>query len=318
MNDQVISQAAPGIYTSMNDLLRLRQQPLPARPRRQPPSSAPWSGPRTSRFRGRGMDFAEVRAYQPGDDVRHIDWRVTARKQKVHTKVFHEERERPTLLVVDQSQSLFFGSRRCLKSVAAAETAALLAWQAMARHDRVGGLVIGNTELSLLPPARHSRAVVRLLEVICKANRALQRESSSDNGPALSDAMHQLRKLRPVGGQIFIISDFLSLAPLPAGGPEMDALSVLAGLTRHNDVCCIGVSDPLEAELPPPGDYQIRQASRRLTLNTADQALRSRHRAQFEARQSQLAERCAALGVHWLPLWTALDPGEQLAAALRM
>jgi uncharacterized protein (DUF58 family) len=312
-------QSTSGIYTCLQDLLRLRFEPRAAR-QQQRHSPAPLTGPRTTRARGRGMDFAEVRAYQPGDDVRHIDWRVTARKDKVHTKVFHEERERPTLLLVDQSQSLFFGSQRCLKSVAAAEVAALLAWQASAVHDRVGGIVIGNQALQQLPAARQRGSVIRLLEAICEANQALHKPPATApprRTTTLLEACGQLRRMRPVGGRIYLISDFHDLETDSADDPETHLRSALTGLNRHNQICLIGVFDPLEAELPPPGDYQVRHAGRRLSLNTADRALRSRYRVAFEARQGRLAASCAALGMQWLPVSTALDPAAQLATALR-
>src|SRR5580765_590341 len=129
-----------GAFVNIADLIALRAVPLPIRTNNAR-ASGPHGGSRLSRQRGRGVDFAEVRLYQPGDDVRSIDWRVTARKAKPHTKVYREERERPTLIVVDQSRAMFFGSRVRMKSVAAAECAALLAWHSVDAGDRVGGLV---------------------------------------------------------------------------------------------------------------------------------------------------------------------------------
>jgi len=122
-----------GAYVNTEDLLGLRAGVTRAHRSRR---ASVAHGERVSRQRGRGMDFAEVRAYQPGDDVRTIDWRVTARRNKPHTKVFQEEKERPTLVLIDQTRPLFFGSKARLKSVAAAEAGARIAWRSLANNDR--------------------------------------------------------------------------------------------------------------------------------------------------------------------------------------
>ena len=116
------------------------------------------AGQRSSRFRGRGIDFAETRAYQPGDDIRHIDWRVTARTGRMHTKVFHKERERPILLLADLGPQTFFGTRQRLKSLAVAELTALLLWRAYDDGDRVGALLRTATGLEALRRGKHNRA----------------------------------------------------------------------------------------------------------------------------------------------------------------
>ena len=131
------------------------------------------SGRHRSRLRGRGLDFDEVRKYVAGDDIRNIDWRVTARVGSTHTKMFTEERERPVLLIVDQSASMFFGSRLYMKSVTAAHAAALGAWRTLEVGDRVGGIVFDNTTLDYLSPKRDRRTVQRLLSLISSRNRAL-------------------------------------------------------------------------------------------------------------------------------------------------
>ena len=144
----------PTLHTSLEALLATRRHchelPLFSRPVR----NGRQTGQQNSRLRGRGVDFDQVRAYLPGDDIRNIDWRVTARSQKVHTKVFNEERERPVFLIGEQSPRLFFGSQRYLKSVLAAETCALIAWTALAHHDRVGGMVFGPGQCHEVRPRR--------------------------------------------------------------------------------------------------------------------------------------------------------------------
>ena len=118
------SQSVTGVYTSLRDLINLRYRLGPELSSGKTSTNLQ-PGQKASKIRGSGLDFAEVRVYQPGDDVRSIDWKVSARKQKVHTKLFHEEKERPVLVFVDQTQSMFFGSGVRLKSIAAAELGAL-------------------------------------------------------------------------------------------------------------------------------------------------------------------------------------------------
>ena len=172
-----------GAYVSLHDLLRLRVHP----PGTVATGTGPERGERASRVRGRGMDFDEVRLYQPGDDVRSIDWRVTARKGKPHTKVFRQERERPTLILVDQTQSMFFGSRGRLKSVVAAEIAGRTAWRALAAQDRVGGLVLDGRGAHVFKPLRREAAVLRLLDAVVRANNALTRPAPAAPGQRAQD-----------------------------------------------------------------------------------------------------------------------------------
>ena len=161
-----------GAYVSINDLVRLTSAHGKVLKRKR--KARKLAGDRFSRQRGRGVDFDEVRLYQPGDDVRNIDWNVTARKNEPHTKVFTEEREKPTLVVVDQSATMFFGTKLRLKSVVAAEIAARLAWVTLAHHDRVGGIVFGLEGTLTTKPFRDSRAVVKLLRDVVATNQALR------------------------------------------------------------------------------------------------------------------------------------------------
>ena len=148
-----------GAYVDVADLLRLRFSNMASKQRRHQ-AKANQNGTRLSKLRGRGVDFTEVRSYQPGDDIRTIDWRVTARKNAPHTKVFREEKERPTLVIIDQTHTMFFGSQVRLKSVAAAQAGAIAAWNALAQNDRVGGFVM-NLERGVLHPPKHSATAER-------------------------------------------------------------------------------------------------------------------------------------------------------------
>src|SRR5690625_1883954 len=168
-------------------------------------------GRHPARGRGRGLDFEEVRPYQPGDDVRSIDWRVTARSQQPYSRVYHTERERPVLLVVDQRPTMFFGSRHCCKSVLAAQLAAWLAWAALGQGDRVGALVLTSGAPVILPPRRSRRSVLQLLEATARANQALSATLPPAPAAALEQALATLPGLARSGASLWLLSDLTGL-----------------------------------------------------------------------------------------------------------
>ena len=280
-----------GAYVSLNDLLAIRHRPSLHAPRTAVRHGVR-AGTRLSKLRGRGIDFSEVRLYQPGDDVRTIDWRVTARKNKPHTKVFREERERPTLVVVDQTQSLFFGSRLRLKSVAAAEFGAIAAWQALAGDDRVGGLVIGNSVTLTHKPLRSVRTVVRLLSDLAESNTSLSRTSRLESESHFRDSLLRIRRLVRTGYRVLAISDFLT-----ATDAWQDTLRALA---RHNQVALIRISDPLERELPPAHRYTVTDGAAHWQFHTGNASLRRRYAERHQRREADLAAFCAAYTIRYL------------------
>jgi uncharacterized protein (DUF58 family) len=272
-----------GAYVELNDLLALRFRPL-AEPRVAPTVVSARGGTRLSRQRGRGIDFSEVRLYQPGDDVRAIDWRVTARKNVPHTKVFREERERLTLIVVDQSQSMFFGSRERLKSVAAAELAALAAWRCIRHNDRVGGIIIGNDTVAIHRPYRNIKLLARYLGDLTRFNRSLHAGAPLPEQRHFSDALLRVRRLARAHYRIYFISDFVQ-----AGEAWRDTFRTLA---RHNEVVAIRVFDPLERELPPAARYTVTDGRERWQFDSGNRQLRERYRARFDSEQADFETLC--------------------------
>jgi uncharacterized protein (DUF58 family) len=301
-----MSAELTGPYADLPTLIRLRH--LKLRHRRQRPNHTNQAGLRLSRLRGRGIDFAEVRAYQAGDDVRTIDWRVTARKAKPHTKIYREERERPTMLVVDQTQSMFFGTRKRFKSVAAAEAAALLGWQALGVGDRIGGIVFDNTGEHIYKPYRSPRALVRFLYQLSTSNQALTRDAYATAQDRLGSALERLRRLQPVGHRIYLISDFAGFSAVHE--------PMLFSLARHNTVVVMPVQDPMERELPPPGTYVVRDRNGRIDLDAGDLVTRARYRQNFEATRAELVSACQRAGIQTIALATDMPLREELAARL--
>ncbi|MEM1433565.1 MAG: DUF58 domain-containing protein [Pseudomonadota bacterium] len=283
-----------GAYVSLEAMLSLRVGPF-TQPRSSRERSRS-SGQRESHLRGRGIDFAEVRAYQPGDDVRTIDWRVTARKNKPHTKVFREERERPTLIYVDQTRSLFFGSRRRLKSVAAAELAARLAWRCLDAGDRVGGLVSGTSGSSSQKPLHNARAVARFLAEVAEHNQALSRDAAVTPSARLESDLLRLRHLARSQHRVYLISDFLPAAAFWTAN--------LQALAARNDVAVAHIVDPLEALLPIRDRFVVTDGRQRLTFDGQSARARNDYADRFAQHCEQLADQCRRLGVPYRQIST--------------
>ena len=171
------------------------------------------AGLQRSPRRGRGMAFAEVRQYQPGDDIRSIDWRVTARRQSPHTKLYEEERERPVLLLCDLGPSLFFASTGAYKQVRSAQLTGILSWLALWAGDQVGGIVFNGGDLTVQRPARRKKSVLQLLDTLAKLQKAPGAERPTQTTFAsptadLNTALKEARRVAHTGSRIFVISDF--------------------------------------------------------------------------------------------------------------
>jgi len=261
-----------------------------------------------SRFRGRGMEFAEVRAYLPGDDVRSIDWRVTARRGKVHTKLFHEERERPVLVALDYRRPMFFATRGRFKAVQASQMAALFAWQAIARGDRVGGFIFSEERNLELRPQLGKKAVLQLFRQMV-ADPAWQREPHKPFAPKqrLAQTLQRLQRVARPGSLILLLSDFSQL--------DESVEKQLALLSRHCELGLVHCFDPLEAELPPAGTYRLSDGVRDLTIATSDARARKDYQLQFVQRRAMLQDFCRRQHSHLYSLPTDLDPHECLTGA---
>lgn len=257
------------------------------------------AGGHLAQIRGRGVEFDESRIYQPGDDLRTIDWRVTARTGRAHTKVFREERNRPVVMWLDLRRPMLFATRGAFKAVRAAEAAALIAWSAAAHGDRLGGLVFNETDHHELRPALGRRAVLRWLGLVTSPGIWQPQAAQERADASVARALQRLLRVARPGSSIFLLSDFRDLAELD--GP----LRQLAG---HGEVCLMHFYDPLEAELPPPGRYRVAAGDRLVTIDTADRGAREAYRRHFEARRARLRELGRMPQVRVLECTTENDP----------
>jgi uncharacterized protein (DUF58 family) len=270
----------PGIGAGIHDLCALRAQAHGTDLGLTERVESLMAGPYLSPFRGRGMEFAEVRAFAPGDEVRHIDWRVTARTGKPHSKLYQEERERPVLVLVDGRTSMRFGTRVRFKSVAAARMAALLAWMGLERGDRVGGVTLTDSRCRALRLRRDRNGSMALMAAIANATT----EPGENRQTTLADGLVRLREIACTGAQVFVFSDFADL--------DASARRHLGELARYTDTSCILVCDPLEMQAPSPGSYRVSDGADVIALRTGGDACRDAWGAHFELRRRNLERLC--------------------------
>lgn len=243
-HEQWLTQAlTTGHSLALPELLQYRLQ---RSSRLTPPktnSARGRGGNQLSKSKGRGMEFDEVRHYQSGDDIRAIDWRVTARTGQTHTKLYREEKERPIFVFVDLSPSMHFGSRLLFKSVQASHLTASLAWRFARRGDRVGGLVYAGDTHHEIKPMGRDKGVLRLLQRLVMAHQEVVHTSStSDKANNFQLNLQRLRHLVKTGAHVFIISDFHYLTD--------SCVRDLRALSQHNLVQAMLVTDPMELTLP--------------------------------------------------------------------
>lgn len=256
-----------------------------------------------ARYHGRGLEFAEARQYQPGDDFRSLDWRVTARTGRLHTKLFREEREQCLMLLLDAAPGMQFGTRTCFKWVAAARLGALFAWLAVDQGNRLGGLLSGVTAPSPpLRPASGEGAALRLFQ---------QWSTVSPERSAAADAATDLRRLRqllPPGSLVLLLSDFSAI--------DARWEAELALLARHHEVAAIRIYDPLEAALPRDGRLPFTDGERLLQIDSADPALRRRYREQFRRQEARLSDLLRRHGGTAMAIGNHEQPAESLRRQL--
>ena len=245
-------------------------------------------GGHLSPFKGRGMEFAKVRQYQPGDDIRTIDWRVTARTGKVHTKIFQEERERPVFILTDLQDTMFFGSRHRFKSTLACLHSARAFWAAFNSGNRVAGLFsTANEHIELKPSNRRQNGLRLLQHLIELHNQRLESVYSEANAydvnqNSLEDMLMRLRHLVKGGSLIYIFSDFMNLTD--------DCRQHLTYLSQHNDIYGVMIADPLEASIPVPGQYTLTDGLRHIRIDASNKRDMQRHQQAFLQRVADIRQ----------------------------
>ncbi len=304
--DDVMARSIPptmtGVRVSLDELIALSALAHGASLAHQRRSVAMRAGASSSRWRGRGVDFRESRIYQPGDEIRHMDWRVTARSGKPHTKLFEEEREQAMLLALDFNPSMAFGTRARFKSVQAARAAAWLAWLASAAGDRVGAVGFGGGITGEIKPAGGRRGVLRVLRALRDWDAARDLAITEN----LSQALARTRRLLRPGMRVVLFSD----------GFSADATAALSQLAARHEVVVVLLRDALELVAPPPGRYAIHLGDVRRMLDFSDERVRSAWVERFTASRARLVEESRRLGIRIIELDTDADLRRAMAPLL--
>lgn len=294
--DRKNKHSGQGIRVTLHDLLS-EQKHAPdvfASARKVLNSGA---GSYRSPFRGRGMEFDEVREYHAGDDLRSLDWKVTARLGKPFTKLFHEEKERPFFILVDMRPQMHFGTRKAFKSVIAAKIAALIVWAAKNSGDKAGGLLLAGNRYVLMKPAKQRKNLISFLQSVSDAS---VEPFASSSQKSLSEALAELKRVAHLGGVIFVISDFHDF--------NAEAQKQMSLLTSHNDVVCVYVADRLEEQPPPAGVYNINDGlSSNTVINTADKRWVEKYKDIFAKRKNIVKNFCDKTGSFFIVIHTDDD-----------
>ena len=271
---------------------------------RQPVSSV-LNGRHASRLRGRGLNFEELRGYLPGDDPRTIDWKVTARTGAAHVRVYSEERDRPALLDVDQRMSMFFGTRLNMKSVTAAEAAALIAFRILDQGDRIGGVIFGDTQVSEFRPKRNNAAINRFLVSLERANGILHAEAPSVDQPLLlNQPLRTVARIAHRDHLVVVISDF--------DGLDQQTGRLVGSIAKHNDVVLCPVTDPISDDVPQNMKLVVSDGELQVELDTGPAETFRRLSEFASGRIREILSWQQKYGIPVLPLSAGENTAEQL------
>ena len=288
------------ILPDLPELLAMRGAARGLRLTSRRPARALHTGGHRSVQRGRGLEFQEVRPYVSGDDPRTIDWRVTARRGRPHTKLFREERERPVWLLADLNAGMFFGSRKQLKSAVVLRAAALLAWTAAANGDRVGAVIVGATSYKVVPPRAREAGVLPVLATL------LEMQPTKPSAPGRQSVNDGLRALAPLihpGSLILVLSDFANL--------DAQINPAWVSLGAHNEIQLFWVTDPLEKEALPDGRFKVGLPGRSILVEG------SRTRAAWQAKWREREDRLVSWAKSLESPITQLDTSQAVDTVLR-
>lgn len=292
-----------GVHLCLEELLPYQQHTL----KWLPPAKSLWSqllGQHQSKQLGRGMDFAEVRQYQPGDDIRSIDWRVTARTGKPHTKLFTEERETPVIIYVDLSSSMQFGSSLLLKSVQAAHMASLISWLSIAQKDRIGAVINTGHKLVEVKPTSRNKGPLQIIAQLVECQQQALTHSTESN--SLTTVLQTLNRLCPKGSEVVMLSDFV--------GYNDSVKPLFNQLRKHNRVRLVHIYDPLEqGNTPFRGTEKVSNGKSHRWLNFSNKSTRLEIKKAFDSHKLELESLCQSIQMDYRSLSSDMSLLKQLS-----
>ncbi len=297
------------VYVTPAHLARMEYDARRLRTTPHRPHHSVLAGRHASRLRGRGLNFEEIRAYVPGDDIRHLDWKVSLRVGHAMVRSYTEERDRPALFVVDQRMSMFYGTRRAMKSVIAAEVAALGAWMTFQAGDRAGAVIFDDSEIHSLRARRSRSSVQAVLGALARSNQALRADSPARINPAqLDGALRAALHLATHDYLVCIVSDFL--------GADEETLQLIRELAAHNDVVAALVFDPSARAVPDSGKLVVTEGELQVELDFGRKTIREPLSAMFDQRLQQTVDLVQRCGVPVLAIDTEQPTLLQMARML--
>ncbi len=295
------------LYPDFNELAALRNHSFGFSSASNRTVISTSAGDNNSPFRGQGLEFEEVREYSPGDDIRSIDWRVTARTGIPHTKLFKEERERSVIICVDTNVTMRFGTRGTFKSVQAARTASLLGWKANRDRNRMGACLFGDVPdgMQFFAPKRSRTSLWAMLKQLSDQNTITRSHPVS-----LDETLQHINKAAPTGALIYIISDFSNISE--GLGQQ------LSELQKRCSIVLITVDDPADRTIPPMGVLLCSNHSReRYNVNTDSQTGREIYTRNWQENRNQLVRMSHRLGICIISIATNSSVQKELTLGLK-
>ena len=293
--------AQKGLSVSVDELISM-QQYLPYLALKQNQFTSNRAGDVKSVFKGRGMELEEVRAYNFGDDIRDIDWRVTARKSEPYTKVFNEEKDREIVVVLDLSSSMVFGTRNELKSVTACKMAALIGWMTIKKKDRFGLLLYDGQNTIYFKPQNNMRNLMAIFKKISDYSaKVLQNQHRGD----LSKALNLLEYNNKGKGTIFILSDFY--------GFDNDKFKKIAALSHKHQIYCINIFDRIEELAPSDGVYAAQYEAQKTVFDSSVVSFREAYKEYFMQNHNMLKKNCQQFLCRYMEIRTDVPIFKQLS-----
>jgi uncharacterized protein (DUF58 family) len=288
-----------GVTAELTELIALQRYAQNGHYR--PKGRALRTGAHLSKLRGRGMDFAEVRNYQAGDEIRHMEWRITARTGRPHIKLYEEERERPVIILTDFNPSMYFGTRIAFKSVIAARLASLIAWTVVKQGDRVGGLLFSESTHNEFTPRGREIGVLPFLAALSRYTFDLpqQKPQTLSESRSLSYALQRVRRVIRPGSTLVLISDFYNM--------DKDSEQHLSRLRGHNEITVYHVSDPLEISPPKPQQYAITDGSQEILLDTTVDTVSLAYQHYCEQRIATIRAQMQRLQIQYVQVTAESD-----------
>ena len=297
----------PRVYAQLSDLIKLQFQSRGFSFLPKQPVKSLLTGRHSSKLRGRGLNFEELRHYRPGDDIRTMDWKVTNRTRKPHVRVFTEERERNVILFIDQRVSMFFGSQQKMKSVAAAETAALIAWRVLAVGDRIGAVIFDDQSVVSIAPERSRGTVIKILSKLVEMNHRLKVGRQS-NPKYLNEALKALSRNLSHDALVISVGD--------GSGWSKQTTTRVRRMSQHNDIIAIKVTDPAEQQLPDIDQLVVSDGQLQVEISGKRDDLQRRFQQQYAQNLGLMRDELKKYGIPFIDINTIDGVQQQLVKAL--